>query len=136
MVNFVCCVAFVVLLTSCSIGGTSRTEARAMKNPVESTPESVAAGKNLYEKHCVTCHGATGKGDGEKALALVEKGQSKPSDLTDAKWDHGSTDGEIFVNIREGVGVGRVMEGLSGKPGIGDTDVWNLVNYVRTLKGL
>jgi mono/diheme cytochrome c family protein len=134
MLNFVCCVALVSLLTSCSIGGTSRREARALKNPVEPAPESIAAGKSLYEKHCVSCHGVTGKGDGEKAAALIEKGQARPSNLTDDKWDHGSTDGEIFVNIREGVGVGRVMEGLSGKPEISSTEIWNLVNYVRTLK--
>jgi hypothetical protein len=53
--------------------------------------------------------------------------------LTDDKWEHGSTDGEIFVNIRDGVGVRGAMKGLNGKPGISDTDMWNVVNYMRTL---
>jgi cytochrome c oxidase cbb3-type subunit 2 len=105
-----------------------------MKNPAQPTSKSIAAGKNVYDKYCAQCHGATGKGDGEKAAELAEKGLSKPSNLTDDKWDHGSTDGEIFVNIRDGVGIGGTMTGLNGKPGISDNDIWNVVNYVRTLQ--
>jgi mono/diheme cytochrome c family protein len=104
-----------------------------MKNPVPSTPKSIAAGKNVYDKYCASCHGATGHGDGEKAATLASAGQPKTSDLTDDKWDHGSTDGEIFVNIRDGVGVTGAMKGLNGKPGVSDEDMWNMVNYIRTL---
>lgn len=109
-------------------------EAKAMKNPVESTPESIDSGKNIYAQYCSECHGATGNGVGPKAVELVESGQGKPSDLTDNRWDHGSTDGEIFVNIREGVGTNGIMKGLNGKPGVSDQDMWNLVNYLRTMK--
>lgn len=105
-----------------------------MKNPVEPTPRSIASGKNVYDKYCAECHGTAGDGTGEKAKTFAEAGQAKPSDLTDDKWDHGSTDGEIFVNIRDGVGVNGAMKGLNGKPGISDSDMWNVVNYVRTLK--
>lgn len=127
---------FITLLifTGCAGRGTSPLEARAMKNPVPATPKSIASGKNVYDKYCASCHGATGKGDGEKAATLVEAGQPKSSDLTDDKWDHGSTDGEIFVNIRDGVGVSGAMKGLNGKPGISDEDMWNMVNYIRTLQ--
>ena len=69
-----------------------------MKNPVEPTPKSIAAGKNVYDKYCADCHGATGNGVSEKSSTLAAAGEAKPSDLTDNKWDHGSTDGEIFVN--------------------------------------
>jgi hypothetical protein len=65
---------------------------------------------------------------------LIAAGQPKPSDLTDDKWEHGSTDGEIFVNIRDGVGSQGAMNGLNGRPGVSDTDMWNMVNYIRTLK--
>jgi mono/diheme cytochrome c family protein len=130
-----CCLAVGFLLTaSCSSGGTSRMEARAMKNPIEPSPRSIASGKNLYDKYCASCHGATGKGDGEKAATLIEASLPKPSDLTDDKWDHGSTDGEIFVNIRDGVGVRGAMNGLNGRPGVSDSDMWNVVNYIRTMK--
>jgi cytochrome c len=131
--------AVYVLLLVCSFllsacGGTSRMEARAMKNPVEATPASIASGKFLYEQHCASCHGAGGKGDGEKAQTLIGRGLPRPSNLTDDKWDFGSTDGEIFVNIRDGVGTRGAMEGLKEKPGISDTDMWNIVNYVHTLR--
>jgi hypothetical protein len=56
---------------------------------------------------------------------------TKPSDLSDAKWDHGSTDGEIFVAIRDGIGPKFEMKGQKGK--ITDQDMWHLVNYIRSL---
>jgi cytochrome c len=111
----------------------SPMEAKALKNPVEPTEKSIAAGKNVYDKYCAECHGTTGNGVSEKAATLAHAGEAKPSDLTDDKWDHGSTDGEIFVNIRDGVGVKGAMKGLNGKPGISDRDMWNIVNYMRTL---
>src|SRR5215813_6412898 len=122
------------LLSACSGHGTSPLEAKAMKNPVAPTEKSIASGKNVYDKYCADCHGVTGNGVSEKSTKLAEAGEAKPSDLTDAKWDHGSTDGEIFVNIRDGVGVNGAMKGLNGKPGISDEDMWNIVNYMHTLR--
>ena len=42
-------------------------DAKAMKNPVASTPESIAKGKALYEGKgtCFNCHGKAGDGQGE-----------------------------------------------------------------------
>jgi mono/diheme cytochrome c family protein len=134
MRSIFCCLALVVILSSCGGKGASRLQAKSMKNPVEATAKSIASGKVFYDKYCASCHGATGKGDGEKASTLAADGLPKPSDLTDDKWDHGSTDGEIFVNIRDGVGVRGAMNGLDGRPGVGATDIWNIVNYVRTMK--
>ena len=125
--------AALLLAGACKSGGTSPIEAKSLKNPVPSTPKSIASGKNVYDKYCANCHGATGNGVSEKAETLAQAGAAKPSDLTDDKWDHGSTDGEIFVNIRDGVGVNGAMKGLDGRPGISDEDMWNVVNYVRTL---
>jgi cytochrome c len=123
----------VLILAGACKSGTSPIEAKAMQNPVPATPKSIASGKNVYDKYCANCHGVTGNGVSEKAQTLAEAGAAKPSDLTDDKWDHGSTDGEIFVNIRDGVGVNGAMKGLDGRPGISDEDMWNVVNYVRTL---
>src|SRR4030095_8211005 len=103
MRHLVFCSALAFLLSACSSGGTSPLEARAMKNPVEPTEKSIASGKVYYEKYCADCHGVAGEGVSEKAQKLAAAGETKPSDLTDEKWDHGSTDGEIFVNIRDGV---------------------------------
>src|ERR1700750_1109476 len=69
-------------------------EEKALKNPVAATAESIAAGQAAYAKNCRFCHGAEAKGDGTMAPK-----DSHPSDLTDAKWDRGSTDGEIFMVV-------------------------------------
>jgi mono/diheme cytochrome c family protein len=120
------------LLTACSPGSSASVNPKTINNPVAPTPESLATGKRLYDRLCAECHGATGLGDGEKAKKLAAAGEPKAPDLTDDKWDHGSTDGEIFVDIRDGLG--STMTGLKGKPGIGPEEIWHLVNYVRSLR--
>ena len=101
-------------------------EAAKMKNPVASNAESVAAGKAAFTKNCRFCHGADAKGNGPMAPK-----DTHPSDLTDAKWDRGSSDGEIFAVIRDGAGPKFDMKGYKGK--LTDTDIWNVVNYLRSV---
>ena len=125
-------VSFLFVLSGCS--ASSPINAKSLQNPVPASEKSIAAGKKMYDKYCAECHGATGNGVSEKAKTLADAGAAKPSDLTDDKWDHGSTDGEIFVDIRDGVGVNGAMKGLNGRPGVSDEDMWNMVNYIRTLK--
>ena len=125
-------IVFLFLVAGCS--PSSPINAKAMQNPIPPTERSIASGKIMYGKYCAECHGVTGNGVSEKTQKLAEAGGAKPSDLTDDKWDHGSTDGEIFVNIRDGVGVNGAMKGLNGRPGVSDEDMWNVVNYIRTLK--
>src|SRR5215471_638062 len=72
-------------------------EAAKMKNPVPSNADSIAAGKALFSKNCRFCHGADAKGNGPMAPK-----DTHPPDLTDAKWDRGASDGEIFAVIRDG----------------------------------
>lgn len=108
-------------------------EGLSLKNPVVATPEAIASGKKFYGKLCADCHGDRGDGVSEVAATMAAD-EVRPPDLTDDKWDHGATDGEIFVNIRDGVGGPGAMKGLNGRPGIGPTEMWNMVNYVRSLK--
>ena len=97
-----------------------------MKNPVAASPESIAAGKAAFTKNCRFCHGADAKGNGPMAPQGTH-----PSDLTDAKWDRGSSDGEIFAVVRDGAGPKFDMKGYKGK--LSDTDIWNVVNYLRSI---
>jgi mono/diheme cytochrome c family protein len=101
-------------------------EGRKMKNPIVSDAKSVSTGRAAYQKYCRFCHGPEGLGDGPSAPK-----DSKPSDLTDAKWDRGSTDGEIFVVLRDGAGPKFEMKGFKGR--MTDQDMWHVVNYVRSL---
>src|ERR1700687_1267678 len=51
-------------------------KARAKRNPLESDPDAVAAGRNLFEQHCAECHGDTAEA-GKKGPSLrVEQVQS------------------------------------------------------------
>jgi mono/diheme cytochrome c family protein len=110
-------------------GGAHRHPAAAkLKNPVAADATSVAAGKQLYDKQCAGCHGDTGKGDG----AMGEELNPKPANLADADWKHGSTDGEIFTVIRDGV-KNTGMKPYARK--LTTHQIWDVVNYVRSLAG-
>ena len=102
-------------------------DAAKLKNPVAASAESIASGRKLYDRHCSECHGDTGKGDGMAGEGLDEK----PSNLVDAEWEHGSTDGEIFVVIRDGAGPKSEMKPFAKK--IPERQIWDVVNLVRSL---
>ena len=99
-------------------------EAAKVKNPVAATPESIAAGKTVYTK-CAPCHGVNGEGGPGNDLI-----PAAPS-LVDDMWDHGSTDGEIFDSIKNGVAPDFNM--VPWKDQLKDPDIWNVVNYVRSI---
>ena len=100
-------------------------EAAKVKNPVAVTPESIATGKQIYTRYCATCHGTSGQGGSGSDI-------SPPApNLTDDEWKRGSTDGEIFDVIKNGVPPELNMEPWGDR--IKDEDIWNVVNYVRSL---
>lgn len=103
-----------------------RADAKNLKNPVAATAASIDQGHALFQRFCRRCHGDAGKGDGREAPE-----GSHPADLTDDHWDHGSSDGELFTTIHDGVPPKYDMDSYEGK--ISDTDIWNLVNYIRSI---
>jgi len=100
--------------------------ASALKNPVASTPKSVEAGRKLFQQYCKACHGEDAKGNGPLASKDLH-----PPNLTDDVWLYGSSDGEIFSNIRNGVGPKFDMKAWKSK--MTDAEVWSIVNYLRSL---
>jgi mono/diheme cytochrome c family protein len=92
-------------------------------NPVAVDDQSLAAGKALYAKHCLSCHGATGVGNGPAAKDL----EKSPGDLSKpALWDE--TDGAIFWKLSTGKKPMPTFDTLTT-----ETERWQIINYVRTL---
>ena len=94
-------------------------------NPVKSDAASLSAGKALWSQHCSSCHGKAGLGDGSKAAQL----KTQPADFSKAAFQ-GQSDGSLFFKVSEGRD-----DMPSFKKKIPDQeDIWNLVNYMRSLK--
>jgi mono/diheme cytochrome c family protein len=106
----------------------THTHAAAAKivNPVKPDEPSIAAGQKLYDTHCVTCHGTKGAGDGAQASKFTPR----PSNLADAQWKHGPTDGEIFTVVKNGVPK-TSMSSFAKK--MMERETWDVVNFVRSL---
>ena len=96
-------------------------EAKSLKNPVK----DVGDAKKVVETNCVTCHGASGHGDGPAAAALPPP---KPANWTSVAVQK-QTDGEIFWKISNGRGAMPPWKHLPEK------ERWEVVNYIRSLKG-
>lgn len=108
------------------VGGSALTAA-AQQNPQKMTPQSVAAGKALFQQNCAACHGPEGKGDGPAAVALTPK----PANLGSGQFKYGGTDAQIFKTISAGV-PGTAMVSWASIP---EKSRWDLVNYVKSLSG-
>ena len=96
-------------------------EAKAMKNPVK----GIGNAKKSVETNCVSCHGPGGKGDGPAAAALPPP---KPANWTSAAVQK-ETDGELFWKMSNGRGAMPPWKHLP------EQERWEIVNYIRTLKG-
>jgi len=97
---------------------------KTAKNPVAANKESTAEGKDLYSKHCKSCHGKDGLGDGPKAATL----DASCGDFSTKKFQS-LTDGEIFFQITEGKG--KMPSFKKNVPE--DNARWSIVNYLRIL---
>lgn len=92
-------------------------------NPVPADPKSLDLGKRLFERDCVSCHGAKGHGDGPKSGEL----ERKPTSFADAAiWDQ--SDGAFFWKITEGK-----APMPSEKTLMSENERWCVINYMHTL---
>ena len=99
-------------------------EALKVPNPVKPGPASIAAGKKKYGYDCAMCHGADGDGKGDLAIDM----KLKMADYRDPASLKLVTDGEMFYVIKNGNG-----EMPSEADRLKDEDIWNLVNYIRSI---
>jgi len=98
---------------------------KAMKNTAKGDAASANVGKMLYAKHCKSCHGSAGLGDGPKASSM----KTKIGSFKDAKFQ-AQADGEIYYQTF----VGRDEMTPFDKKIAEEEDRWAVVNYLRTLK--
>jgi mono/diheme cytochrome c family protein len=122
-------VAFVIVAVAGSVvvyslsDWTAPEQARQLRNPFPSTPQTLGMGMSTYSDHCESCHGEDGNGKGKRA----EKLSVAPTDFTDAHAMTRMTDGELFWKISEGH---RPMPAFKGK--LSEEERWQLVDYIRT----
>jgi len=96
---------------------------QTMKNTTAASKTNLAVGKSLYSKHCKSCHGSEGYGDGTKAKEM--KGDL--GDFSSKKFQSQS-DGAIFYKSY----IGRKdMPNFEKK--MSAEDMWITVSYVRSL---
>ena len=97
-----------------------------------SDDDAVRAGKRLYRRKCVFCHGSNGRGDGAVSRYVFPK----PRDLGLGTYKIRSTptgglptDQDLFDTLTRGL-PGTTMPAWSN---LNETERWNLVAYVKTL---
>lgn len=93
------------------------------KNPVAATEASLARGREIWIKECVSCHGEKARGDGPGVKDL----EIKPGDLNEPH-SVAHSDGDLFWKITEGR---KPMPSFAEN--YSDEDRWNVINYLRKI---
>jgi len=114
-----------ILLVALSSGGAAaQGSPQAGKSPVAPTPESIAAGKQTYLRRCASCHAASGEGG--PGNDLIPAAPSLVDEQVKVK-----TDSQVFNNIKNGIGPDFNM--VAFKDTLKDDEIWNVVNYLRSI---
>lgn len=98
---------------------------KSMENPMIGDDEAMEIGGELYAKHCKSCHGKTGLGDGPKSAEL----ETACGDFSTEEF-HAQTDGELFYKTT----FGRDDMPAFNKKMSDDEDRWMVVIYIRSLE--
>src|SRR6266487_287104 len=121
--RFVCVAAAAATIAMAAAGASARVQAQPR-------------GKNVYDAHCVECHGESGRGDGPSATYLTPR----PRDFTSGKFkirstETGSvpTDDDLVQSVRQGL-YATAMPAWDRI--LADTEIREVVDYVKTLSPL
>lgn len=105
--------------------------ARAQEG-AEPADREIARGRQVYERHCIGCHGVSGDGQGEVAPMLYPR----PRDLTEAQFKFSSrptpeppTDEDLLRLLKNGL-KGTAMPSFARVP---ESDLRAVIAYVKSL---
>lgn len=99
---------------------------KSMKSTIKATDPSVmSVGKELFNKHCKSCHGSKGLGDGPKSATL-----KTIVPVFSEKAFQAQSDGEIYYQSF----VGRDEMPNFEKKILDEGDRWAVVNFIRAYK--
>lgn len=108
-------------------------EMRARTNPLATSADALAPGLEHFARYCAVCHGNDGNWMG---TAFGNGLYPKPPDLRAAPTQQ-LTDGELFYIIENGVRfTGMPAFGTGETTPAGDTQVWQLVYFIRHLPSI
>lgn len=96
--------------------------ARKLSNPLTTTADALREARKTYLRLCQYCHGADGR-------AQANPDFEAPSLRDPSQWRYGTSDGELFVSIRDGAG----HEMPPFRKQLKDDQIWQLVLYVRSI---
>ncbi len=101
-------------------------EYKNMDNPYADDASLDRLGRGNYARHCRSCHGRNGEGDGPMAAQL----NTFPGDFTDSEWQKKYNDGEIYY---------MSIIGRDEMPNFESTipdkeERWAIVNHIRSLE--
>jgi mono/diheme cytochrome c family protein len=98
---------------------------KTMKSTVKAGDASInTIGKDLYNKHCKSCHGAKGLGDGPKSASL----KTLVPSFAEKKFK-AQADGDIYFQSM----VGRDEMPNFEKKIIDEADRWAIIGYIKGL---
>lgn len=132
-------------LSDTSLTESQKWDAVAYLWQSNTTPESLANGKELYAQNCAACHGENGAGDGVFADDLAETGEASmqtmegamdmvmqnPVDFTDPRRMLGASPALLQGKIlRGGMGTGMPMWGVI----FTEEQIWDLIAYIYSFQ--
>jgi len=104
----------------------ARLEAgKTLVNPVPKSPESLARGREMYELHCLVCHGEQGRGNGPVGQKFVPQPMELNLDYVQLQ-----PDGQLFYTISHGsIAMPFYRQAVPAE------DRWHLVNFIKEVFG-
>ncbi len=98
---------------------------RTLVNPIAISPESLARGREMYDTHCIVCHGAQGRGNGPVGQKFVPQPMELNLDYVQLQ-----PDGQLFYTISHGS-----LAMPFYRQAIATQDRWHLVNFIKEVFG-